>query len=119
MNEEPTDSDDRQKDTYISPTIVPRNGLLLRRSRPPVIVVSDTRMSRDATEIVRGGPARTYVFPKTAVAANREAFAYRKTLQSVRFNEGLKTLGHECFQETGIRLVTLPSSTKEIECGAF
>ena len=99
-NEEPIGSGDQQRDTYVQPTIVPRNGLLLRRSRPPVILVSLTTMTRDATEIVRGGPARTYVFPKTAAAANREAFAYRKMLQSVRFNEGLKTLRSGCFQVT-------------------
>lgn len=50
------------------------------RNRPPAFVVGGTAMSRDATEIVTGGPAKTCTFPRTVLAVCSYAFADRKEL---------------------------------------
>ena len=70
---------------------VPRNGLWARRDGPPVLVVNETQTSRDATEIIRGGLAKTYTFPPTVSTVKKCAFVCRNT-QSVRLNEGLEEL---------------------------
>ena len=76
-------------------------------------------MSRDATEIVTGGPAKTCTFPRTVLAVCSYAFADRKELQSVQFNNGVTRLEEGCFVGAGVRRLVLPSSVRNIGSSAF
>ena len=96
----------------------PRNGLYLQRDMPPTLVVRDMRMSRDATEVMTGGLARTYSLPPTVLKVCSSAFADGKQLQSVRLN-GVRTLEEGCFTNTEIRRLVFPSSVRDIGPSAF
>ena len=108
-----------RKDMYEVVYTRPRNGLCLQRDMPPTLVVRDTKMSRDAAEVMTGGLARTYSLPPTVLKVCSSAFAERKQLQSVRLNEGLVTLEERCFANTGIRRLVFPSSVRDIGSSAF
>ena len=98
---------------------LPRNGIWRRLYRPPVLVVDNVQMSRDAKEIVRGGQAKTYTFPLTVTTASKCAFVGRKVLQSVRLNGRLEVLGDLCFAGTGIRQFVLSAGARNIGVEAF
>ena len=53
---------------------VPRNGILLQPGKLPIAVVSGTRTSRDMSQVVCGGPGKTYAFPSTIVKVAEYAF---------------------------------------------
>ena len=67
-------------------TAMSRNGLLARRGRPPAPAVCEVQMSRSDAVVYRGSRAKTYTFPRTAVAASENVFKDLKRLQSVRLN---------------------------------
>lgn len=71
------------------------------------------------TEVIRGGDSRTCTFPLTVRTIRLGAFIDRQNLRSVRFNEGLNTLGEQCFCNSGIRRLVLSSSVNEIGDEAF
>ena len=56
-----------------------------------VAVVSGTVLNRDMTEVVFGGPVRTYALPPTTVTICNSAFQMNKSITSVRFNSYRKT----------------------------
>ena len=57
-----------------------------------LVVVSGTVLNRDMTEVIFGGPARTYVLPPTAVIVRPNAFYKNESIVSVRLNKGLEKL---------------------------
>ena len=71
------------------------------------------------TEIIQGGPARTYALPNTAASVFTFAFKDRKSLASVRLNAGVQTLGYWCFGGSGIRRLTLSAGVREMSACAF
>ena len=82
-------------------------------------MVSETRMSRDASEVIFGSSAKTWASPRTARTVAKQAFGSRHALRSVRLNGGLETLEEGCFQWTHIRLLALPSSVRRVCRSAF
>ena len=99
--------------------VTQRNGLFLRQNKPVLLTISETAVNRDVSEILSGGRARTYAFPRTVAEVHPRAFDALKTLQSVRPNEGLKTIGEYAFARSGLRFFTAPASLKRIEKSAF
>ena len=77
-----------------------------------LVVVSGTVLNRDMTEVICGGPARTYVLPPMAVIVRPNAFYKNENIASVRLNEGLKRLERRCFSHSGIRGLVLPVSVR-------
>ena len=67
---------------------------------------------------MQGGLNKTYTFPSTTTTIADKAFRENKIV-SVRFNEGLKVLGDDCFSRSEIRKFVLPSSVKSVGDGAF
>lgn len=98
---------------------MPRNGVWMRSDRPPLAVVAGTRTSRDMTDVVQGGPCRTYTLPGTVSVVHERAFQRNERIASVLLCEGLETLGESCFCRSGIRRIVLPSSVKSVGRGAF
>ena len=76
------------------------------------VVVSGTVLKRNMTEVVFGGPARTYALPPTAVIVRPHAFYKNESIVSVRLNKGLKRLERCCFSHSGIRGLVLPVSVR-------
>ena len=76
------------------------------------VVVSGTVLNRNMTEVIFGGPARTYALPPTAVTIRERAFEMNKSIASVRLNKGLKRLERCCFSHSGIRGLVLPVSVR-------
>ena len=74
-------------DDYIE--VLPRNGILMRYNKTRVVVVAETALSRNATEVVIGGRNRTYTFPSTVTIVREYAFSEIRELVSVVFNDGL------------------------------
>ena len=68
--------------------------------------------------ILRGGPGKTCTFPSTTVTVGEYAFNKRCVL-SVGLNEGLKVLEQNCFSQSGIRKLVLPSSIESIRAYVF
>lgn len=62
---------------------------------------------------------KTYSFPRAVVTVREHAFSTGRTLQSVRLNEGLRDLKRQCFEDTGLRRLILPSSIRSVGSGAF
>lgn len=58
-------------------------------------------------------------FPDSLQAIYDVAFMSCTSLASVRFPAGLKTLGPNCFNNTGLETVSLPESLTRLESGAF
>ena len=56
------------------------------------VVVSGTVLNRNMTEVICGGPARTYALPPTAVIVRPNAFYKNESIVSVRLNKGLEKL---------------------------
>ena len=52
----------------------PRNGIKLILGKPTLAIISGTAMNRNATEVVFGGPRKTYSFPSTIITIRRNAF---------------------------------------------
>ena len=96
----------------------PRNGILLKSGKPPIVIVDRTLMSRDMKKIIIGGQSKTYAFPSTITIVGKNAF-YGNEVVSVRLNEGLEILGEYCFESSGIRKLVLPASVESIGCFAF
>ena len=82
-------------------------------------MVSRTTADRTITKIIRGGRDRTYTFPRTTRVARSGAFKNKKDLRSVRLNDGLEVLGENCFFDSKIRELVLPSSVGSIGKCAF
>ena len=96
-----------------SAVTAPRNGILLRSGEPPIVIVTGTLMSRDMKKVISGGSSKTYAFPSSTITVGKDAF--RKTeLVSVILTEGLETLESNCFSQSGIRKLVLPSSVESI-----
>ena len=93
---------------------IPKNGIFTRRTRAPVVVVSEMIASRSMTDIISGA-GRVCSLPLTARVIVSCAFRCAQTLRSVKFNEGLESLGSSCLNGTGIRKLVLPASTSSIE----
>lgn len=47
------------------------------------------------------------------------AFSYCSVLEEVLLNEGLEKIGEECFAESGLKRVSIPSSVKFVHRSAF
>ena len=75
-------------------------------------VVSGTVLKRSMTEVIFGGPARTYALPPTTVTIRERAFQMNKSIASVRLNKGLKRLERRCFSHSRIRGLVLPASVR-------
>ena len=104
------------------PRTIPANGVLLRRGKRCVTLVSGARLSRDMAKIIRGGPGKTYALPPTVATVCQHAFHTREGQRgsaSVRLNEGLEVLEEFCFLGSGIRRLVLPSSVRRVGAGAF
>lgn len=99
--------------------VLPRNGIQLAPGMSPLSVVAETELNRDMTEVIRGGPARTYSFQRTVASVRQDAFIDKQRLCSVRFNDGLKTLGERCFSDSGIGCLIFPSSVCLVDQSAF
>lgn len=69
-------------------------------------------------KIIETHSSKTYTFPNTVTIVDKWAFQDSRTV-SVRFNEGLKTLKHECFMSSGIRKLVISSSVESVSGGAF
>ena len=82
-------------------------------------MISETGMSRDARKVISGNHVKIYTFSRAVTEVRPYAFNYIHTLQSVRPNEGLETLGPYAFSTSGIRSFTAPSSLKHIETHTF
>ena len=52
----------------------PKNGILLRPGKSPIVVINRTLTSRDMKEITIGGPSKTYAFPSTTTIVGEDAF---------------------------------------------
>lgn len=52
----------------------PRNGIKLILGKPTLAIISGTAMNRNATEVVFGGPRKTYSFPSTIITIYQNAF---------------------------------------------
>jgi len=57
--------------------------------------------------------------PAGLLTVGRFAFGQSSSLKSVTLPEGLKIIGHNAFQSTGISKLTIPESVEEIGRGAF
>lgn len=99
-------------------TLAPENGIRVLSGRPPTIFVNQTWMSRDMKKIIERHSNKTYTFPNTVTIVDKWAFQDSRVV-SVRLNEGLKTLKHECFMSSRIRKLILPSSVESIGKFAF
>ena len=98
---------------------IPRSGLWLRPDQSLTLFLEGARVSRDVAVLFRGSATKTYAFPRTVVKVAQQAFNDIKELRSVRLNEGLEELGNNCFTDTGIRRLVLPSSVRSIDDDAF
>ena len=70
------------------------------------------------SEIIYGGPSKTYAFPSTTIIVGNEAFS-GNDVASVKFNEGLKALENNCFEASRTRRLVLPASVESIDEHAF
>lgn len=70
----------------------PRSGIRLKRGQSRVAIAGNVA-DRAVTEVIRGSDSRTCTFPLTVRTIRLGAFIDRQNLRSVRFNEGLNTLG--------------------------
>ena len=52
----------------------PRNGILLKSGKPPIVIVDRTLMSRDMKKIIHGGSGKTYALPNTTTIVGEDAF---------------------------------------------
>ena len=70
--------------------------------------------------VIRGQLDRAYTFPRSVTAVGKCAFqgsTYGKRSLSVKFNDGLETLGNFCFQYSQIRSLVVPAGVRSIgEC---
>lgn len=57
--------------------------------------------------------------PLSTRVIQKGAFCLCKDLGKVSLNEGLESIGIECFVETGIESVVLPTSVKKVGARAF
>ena len=96
----------------------PRNGILLKSGKPPVVVVNKALMSRSMKKIIHGGQSKMYAFPSSIIIVGNNAFSGNEVV-SVKFNEGLKALEKNCFESSGIRKLVLPASVESIGDSAF
>ena len=122
--------------------IAPRNGVWLASGGPPTVIVAGAQTSRDMTGLIRGGTCKLYAFPRSTTIAEDGCFRGARGPKSVRFSVRLRILGvgafagctglkrlsptfgleaiyAECFRESGLTEVVLPSSVKFIESAAF
>lgn len=76
-------------------SVGPRNGIQLRHGVPRPIV-AETALNRNMTVIVNRRSVPTYTFPRTVKTVGLQSF-YGSNPILVRFNEGLETLGDQCF----------------------
>lgn len=76
-------------------SVGPRNGIQPRHGAPRPIV-AETVLNRNMTVIVNRRSVPTYTFPRTVKTVGLQSF-YGSNPILVRFNEGLETLGDQCF----------------------
>ena len=74
------------RETLIDWASMPRNGLKLRRGKPPALMVCGVELNRRGTLLCNTNSEKAYALPRSVKSVYNYVFKDMRRLQSVRLN---------------------------------